>query len=54
MYLEQGNIYHIYNQGNNRQLIFFKDKNYLFFLKKIRKELIPFMDFLAYCLMPST
>ena len=47
MYLEQGNIYHIYNQGNNRQLIFFKDKNYLFFLKKIQKRVNPIYGFFS-------
>jgi putative transposase len=46
-------IYHIYNQGNNRQVIFPKEKNYLFFLKKVRKNLLPCVDVLAYCLMPN-
>lgn len=46
-------IFHIYNQGNNRQPIFFKDENYLFFLRKMRKHLLPYGDFLAYCLMPN-
>ena len=47
------NIYHIYNRGNNGQKIFFKDENYLFFLKKLRKELLPFCELLCYCLMPN-
>jgi putative transposase len=46
-------IYHIYNQGNNRHVIFPKEKNYLFFLKKVRKHLLPCVDILAYCLMPN-
>jgi putative transposase len=46
-------IYHIYNQGNNRQVIFPKEKNYLFFLKKVRRHLSPCVDILAYCLMPN-
>ncbi len=46
-------IYHIYNRGNNRCRIFFNDENYLFFLKKIRKELSEYFNFLAYCLMPN-
>ena len=53
MTFEENNIYHIYNRGNNRQLIFFKDENYLFFLKKINKELTPYCKVLAYCLMPN-
>jgi putative transposase len=46
-------IYHIYNQGNNRQPIFFTHANYLYFLRKMRTYLLPHVDFLAYCLMPN-
>jgi putative transposase len=53
MNLDQGNIYHIYNQGNNRQMIFFTRENYLFFLKKIGEHILPFADILAWCLMPN-
>lgn len=48
-----GTIFHIYNQGNNRQPVFFSEENYLFFLRKMRKHLLPYGDFLAYCLMPN-
>ena len=44
---------HIYNRGNNRQQIFFKPDNYLFFLEKVRKFILPHCDILAYCLMPN-
>lgn len=53
MYFEQGHIYPIYNQGNNRQRIFFESENYLFFLKKMREYLLPYCDIIAYCLMPN-
>ena len=53
MQFEQGHIYHIYNQGNNRQKIFFERENYLFFLKKIRTYVLPYADILAWCLMPN-
>lgn len=53
MILEQENIYHIYNQGNNRQKIFFNRENYLYFVKKISEHIIPFADVLAWCLMPN-
>lgn len=53
MQFEQGHIYHIYNQGNNRQRIFFERENYLFFLKKMREYLLPYCDIIAYCLMPN-
>ena len=46
-------IYHIYNRGNNSQPIFFSTENYLFFLKKIRKHILPHADILAWCLMPN-
>ncbi len=36
MQLESGHLYHIYNQGNNKQQIYFNRENYLFFLKKVR------------------
>jgi len=53
MQFEKGHLYHIYNQGNNRQRIFFKEENYLFFLKKIKTHVAPFADILAWCLMPN-
>jgi len=53
MQFETNHIYHIYNRGNNSQQIFFNHKNYLFFLEKIRKHILPFADILAWCLMPN-
>ncbi|MEX0813728.1 MAG: hypothetical protein WD048_16030 [Chitinophagales bacterium] len=46
-------IYHIYNRGNNKQTVFFKRENYLYFLRKVRKHLMPHCGLLAYCLMPN-
>ena len=46
-------IYHIYNQGNNRGKIFFIRENYLYFLRKIQFHICPFADILAWCLMPN-
>jgi putative transposase len=53
MHFEAGGIYHIYNQGNNRQPVFFSNDNYLFFLRKIRHHILPYADILAWCLMPN-
>lgn len=53
MYFDSSEFYHVYNRGNNRQIIFFSDRNYLFFLKKIREQIFPVADILAYCLMPN-
>jgi len=53
MNFEKGQLYHIYNQGNNSQKIFFERENYLFFLRKIRTYIIPYADIFAWCLMPN-
>ncbi len=53
MILEQGNVYHVYNQGNNRGLIFFRRENYHYFLNKIAVHIVPYADVLAWCLMPN-
>ena len=53
MQFDTGHLYHIYNQGNNRQKIFHNRENYLFFLRKIHKHVLPFADILAWCLMPN-
>ena len=45
--------YHFYNRGNNRQRVFFEPPNYLFFLQRLRKYVVPSVDVLAYCLMPT-
>jgi putative transposase len=52
--LETGNFYHVYNRGNNRQIIFFERDNYIYFLRLIREHLIKnSVDIIAYCLMPN-
>jgi putative transposase len=45
--------YHFYNRGNNRQPVFFERDNYLYFLRGIKKYLRPYVDILAYSLMPT-
>ncbi len=45
--------YHIYNRGNNKDLIFFEDENYRYFLNQFKKFVAPFCDVYAYCLMPN-
>lgn len=53
MIFEKGYLYHIYNQGNNKQNIFYNRENYLFFLKKVNNYILPYADVLAWCLMPN-
>jgi REP-associated tyrosine transposase len=51
MHFEENYTYHIYNRSN--ELVFRTEYNYLFFLKKFKKHILPFADVLAYCLMPN-
>lgn len=47
------NFYHIYNHANGRENLFLEERNYYFFLKKLRLYLGPYMNVYAYCLMPN-
>ncbi len=49
----EGSFYHIYNRGNDKQNIFFQERNYYFFIEKIRKYIVHHADILAWCLMPN-
>ncbi|MBK8608836.1 MAG: transposase [Chitinophagaceae bacterium] len=53
MHFESGQIYHVYNRGNDKQPIFFTEANYFFFLNKIKAEWKKNCDILCYCLMPN-
>ena len=51
--IEPDCFYHIYNRGINREIVFKSDRNYLFFLNKIKENLLCVCDIYAYCLMPN-
>ncbi len=53
MHFFPNEFYHVYNRGNNRQHIFFNNENYLFFLRKVRRQLFPISKIMAYCIMPN-
>jgi putative transposase len=54
MALCAGEYYHLYNRGNNRQLIFLEKDNYLYFLHQLKKYTSNnSVDVIAYCLMPN-
>jgi putative transposase len=53
MHFLQGEVYHVYNRGNNRQRVFFDDRNYCFFLQKVKVQLLPVCEILSWCLMPN-
>jgi putative transposase len=39
--------------GDDRQVIFFQEKNYEFFINKIKLHIIPNANLVAWCLMPN-
>jgi len=49
--LQPGKFYHIYNRGNNGEILFYKDEDYRRFLKKYIKYCFPVLETYAYCLM---
>jgi putative transposase len=49
----ENQLYHLYNRGNNQQPIFFNHNNYLYFLEKVRKFILPYCETLNYSLMPN-
>ena len=53
MNIIQDETYHIYNQGNNQERLFYEDVDYIHFLKLFRKYVLPNCNVLAYCLMPN-
>lgn len=51
--IEPDSFYHIYNRGVNGETIFKSHRNYIFFLNKIKENLLSVCDIYAYCLMPN-
>ena len=52
--IRANHFYHIYNRGVNRQAIFFGERNYRFFIQRLRAYFSPeHADIVAYCLMPT-
>ena len=51
--LEPGVHYHIYNRGNNREVLFRSDENYRYFLKLYALYVEPVAVTYAYCLLPN-
>jgi len=49
--LQPGQYYHIYNRGNNRDSVFFEDRNYRYFLQLYIKYIPPIAETFAYCLL---
>lgn len=53
MRLLTNEVYHLYNRGNDRQLLFYQPHNYRHFLQMMKHHLVPNCNLLAYCLMPN-
>ena len=51
--LEPGQTYHIYNRGNNRELLFWEEENYRYFLKLAKKHILSIADVYTYALLPD-
>lgn len=51
--LEFNSFYHIYSRGNNKQNIFYEERNYQFFLERYTKYIIPVAETYAYCLLKN-
>nr|WP_199003499.1 transposase [Flavobacterium sp. ASV13] len=50
---EAGQYYHVYNRGNNNENIFIEERNYNYFLEKVKKYILPIADIYAYCLLKN-
>ncbi len=53
MPFQPGYIYHVYNQGNNKQRIFLNRRDYLTFLTLYKKLFPGYCSTIAWCLMPN-
>ena len=51
--LKSGCVYHIFNQGNNKEVLFKELRNYNYFLKLVAKHILPVAEIYAYCLLPN-
>lgn len=47
-------MYHIHNEGNKGELIFYNEDNYALFKSKMRKYIVPYCDLVSYCLLPNS
>ena len=51
--LEPGTFYHIFNRGNDGINIFYKGKNYRYFLTKYDQYMSGYVDTYCFCLLPN-
>jgi len=53
MRFEKGHLYHVFNRSIAAKKVFISHENYIFFLWKIRNQLLDHCCIIAYCLMPT-
>jgi putative transposase len=53
VHLEPGCFYHVFNQGNARVKVFYKEENYSYFLRKADAYLSDFVEMYSYCLLSN-
>ena len=46
-----GNFYHVYNRAIANESLFLNDDNYMYFLSKFSKYIVPIAETICYCLM---
>jgi putative transposase len=53
MKFETSHVYHVYNEGNNRQELFKTHEDYKQFLNMLKSYILPYSDIIAWCLLPN-
>ena len=48
-----GGTYHIYNKAISHEKLFISPDDYHYFLKKLKRFILPIADIIAYCLIPN-
>ncbi|GGE24732.1 transposase [Psychroflexus planctonicus] len=51
--LTSDHFYHIYNCGNNKENIYIEERNYSYFLKLLKKYILPIGYIWSYCLLKN-
>jgi REP element-mobilizing transposase RayT len=51
--LQFGKIYHIFNKALGSELLFSSEKDYHFFLQKLKRFITPYARIFSYCLIPN-
>ena len=51
--LVEDQFFHIFNRGNNRENVFYKEDNYHYFLEKYDEYLSPYLNTYAFSLVPN-